>query len=248
MPLLRSMFSRKWIIPTILTVLGTLVLIRLGIWQLDRLESRRVNNAHYVEMLSMPPLDLNAEVSQPLTEMEYRAVTVFGTYDFENQIAVRNQVHLDQYGYHLFTPLLTQGRAVLVDRGWIPADRNAQPEDWRKYDEPGEIQITGVIRLGRGKPAFGGVDDALPTDGSRLAIWNNADVAGIAAQLPYPVVPIYIQPNAGAGDATPPIPSAPEFELTEGSHFGYALQWFTFAAILFFGYPFFVRKQDSEFK
>jgi cytochrome oxidase assembly protein ShyY1 len=31
--------------------------------------------------------------------------------------------------------------------------------------------------------------------------------------------------------------------LTEGSHFGYALQWFSFAAVLFFGYPFYLRKQ-----
>ena len=33
-------------------------------------------------------------------------------------------------------------------------------------------------------------------------------------------------------------------ELTEGSHFGYALQWFTFAVILFVGYPFYLRKQE----
>lgn len=238
------MFSLKWVFTTLLVFAGTLVLIRLGVWQLDRLETRRANNAHYVEMLSMPPLDLNAEIPESLTEMEYRAVTVSGIYDFENQIAVRNQVHLEQYGYHLFTPLLFNGTAVLVNRGWIPADGNSAPQDWRTYDEPGEVTVAGVIRLGRGKPAFGGVDDALPADGSRLEIWNNADVARIAEQTPYPILQIYIQPETDAGDATPPIPSAPEFELTEGSNFGYALQWFTFAAILFFGYPFFLRKQE----
>ena len=30
----------------------------------------------------------------------------------------------------------------------------------------------------------------------------------------------------------------------EGSHFGYALQWFTFAVILFVGYPFYLKKQE----
>lgn len=242
------MFSRKWVFATSLVILGTLVLVRLGIWQLDRLEERRANNAHYVEMQSMPPLDLNVEIPVSLTEMEYRAVAVSGMYDFENQIAVRNQYHDGQTGYHLFTPLLFDGAAVLVNRGWIPADGNAAPEDWRKYDEPGEVNVEGAIRLGRGKPAFGGVDDALPADGSRLEIWNNADVARIAERMPYPILPIYIQPEADPNDVTPPIPSAPEFELTEGPHFGYALQWFTFAAILFFGYPFFLRKQDSGIK
>lgn len=251
------MFSRKWFFTTLLVVVGTLVLIRLGIWQLDRLAARRVDNAHYVATTSMSPLDLNAEIPAALDEMEYRAATVTGEYDFENQIAVRNQVYQDQYGYHLFTPLLFDSSAVasgqawsavLVDRGWIPMDGNSTAADWRKYDEPGEVKIEGVIRLGLGKPAFGGVEDSLPTSGARLEIWNNADVPHVADQTPYPILKIYIQQAEDASDTTPPIPSAPVFELTEGSHFGYAVQWFTFAAILFFGYPFYVRKQDSTNK
>ena len=63
--------------------------------------------------------------------------------------------------------------------------------------------------------------------------------------MPYPILPIFIQPTTQA-DAEPPIPYQPNIELTEGSHFGYALQWFTFAVILFFGYPFYLRKQDDN--
>jgi surfeit locus 1 family protein len=76
-------------------------------------------------------------------------------------------------------------------------------------------------------------------------VWNNANIEGMARQMPYPILPVYIQPAADPEDDAPPIPFQPELELTEGPHFGYALQWFTFAAILFFGYPFFVRKQES---
>ncbi len=242
--LLRRMFDRKWALATCLVLAGTLVLIRLGIWQLDRLETRRMNNAHYVEMQSMPRLDLNLETAELLTEMEYRAVEVTGMYDLANQVAVRNQYYEGQPGYHLLTPLRFNGTAVLIDRGWIPADVNSTTEDWRRYDESGQIHVEGVIRLGSGKPVFGGVEDSLPADGSRLDVWNNADVARIADQLSYPTLPIYIQPETDANDTIPPIPSTSEFELTEGPHFGYALQWFTFAAILFFGYPFYLRKQD----
>ena len=80
----------------------------------------------------------------------------------------------------------------------------------------------------------------------RLELWNNADVARIAGQLPYPILPVYIQLDADAQDTEPPIPFQPEIELTEGPHFGYALQWFTFATILFVGYPFYLRKQETE--
>ncbi|MCI0610482.1 MAG: hypothetical protein L0Z71_15650, partial [Anaerolineae bacterium] len=105
---------------------------------------------------------------------------------------------------------------------------------------------TGQIRLGQAKPVFGGVADTLPQNGARLEIWNNADITRIATQLPYPILPVYIQPNPVAGDTEPPIPFQPEIELTEGPHFGYALQWFTFATILFLGYPFYLRKQETS--
>jgi surfeit locus 1 family protein len=246
--LLLKMFSRKWWFATLLVIVGTLVLVRLGIWQLDRLEQRRAFNAQVESARSQSVLDLNAEQPWDLVTMEWRSVQIVGEYDFENQIAVRNQYYRDQYGYHLLTPLLSQGTAVLVDRGWIPADGNSTPEDWRKYDQAGTVKVIGQIRLGLGKPAIGGVADALPAAGSRLAIWNNADVAQVAKQLSYPVLPVYIQMNADVADGEPPIPYQPEIELTEGPHFGYALQWFTFATILLVGYPFFVRKQETETK
>lgn len=239
------MFSRKWLATTLLVFLGTAVCIRLGIWQLDRLDQRRAFNAQVTSMRALPPLDLNATPPASLETMEWRAVTVTGEYDFANQIALRNQYHQNQYGYHLLTPLHFDGGTVLVDRGWIPADGNAAPADWRKYDEPGTVTVQGQIRLGQGKPAFGGVADALPADGSALWLWNNADVEKIALQMPYPILKVYIQPNVDPADETPPIPYQPEVELTEGPHFGYALQWFTFAAILFAGYPFYLRKQEA---
>jgi surfeit locus 1 family protein len=137
-------------------------------------------------------------------------------------------------------------RAVLVDRGWVPADGNSSPADWRKYDEPGEITVTGQIRLGQAKPAFGGVPDAVPENGERLEIWNNLDVTSMSRQSPYPILPVFIQPDPEPGDTQPPIPTQPEVDLTEGPHMGYAIQWFAFATILFVGYPFYLRKQKAK--
>lgn len=237
--IVKKMFSRKWLLTTLLVFLGAAVCIRLGIWQLDRLESRRAFNTQVETMRAATLLDLNEGVPEDITSMEWRAVTVTGEYDFANQVAIRNQYNGDQYGYHLITPLRFDGTVVLVNRGWVPADA-----DWRGFDEPGQVTVTGQIRLGQGKPAIGGVADALPGDGEKLEVWNNLDVKKMSAQFPYPILGVFIQPNALAGDTAPPIPYQPEIELTEGSHFGYALQWFTFAAILFAGYPFYLRKQD----
>jgi surfeit locus 1 family protein len=239
------MFQRRWLFTTLLVFLGTAVCIRLGIWQMDRLEGRRTFNAQFESMRALPALDLNREELDSVGEMEWRSARVTGEYDFENQVALRNQYVGNQYGYHLWTPLLFNGTAILVDRGWIPADGNATPSDWRKYDQPGVVDLTGRIRLGQTKPALGGVADALPANGGRLEFWNNGDVTHINAQLPYAALPVYIQPDVDPSDNDPPIPFQPKVELTEGPHFGYALQWFTFASILFLGYPFYLRKQEK---
>lgn len=250
--LLRKMFQRQWFFATLLVLAGTALCIRLGIWQLDRLEQRRAFNHQVESMRALPVLDLNQEQPENISEMEWRAVHVQGEYDFANQIALRNQYFENEYGYHLMTPLLFEGAssgsgwAVLVDRGWIPADGNSTSADWRTYDDTGTVDVTGQIRLGQTKPAIGGVEDALPANGERLEIWNNADLEQIASQLPYPVLPVYIQPDASDSDSEPPIPYQPSIELTEGPHLGYAFQWFTFATILFMGYPFFLRKQETK--
>jgi surfeit locus 1 family protein len=239
---LKKMFSRAWLLTTLLVFAGSAICVRLGIWQLDRLKQRRAFNAQVISMRASELLNLNQNLPADISSMEWRAVTVSGEYDFENQIALRNQYNGNQYGYHLITPLrFDNGTAVLVDRGWIPADGNTVPTDWRKYDESGQVTVTGQIRLGQEKPAFGGVADA---DTGHLDIWNNLNIVRISGQSPYPILPVYIQPNEIENDSMPPIPFQPVVELTEGSHFGYALQWFAFATILFVGYPFFLRKQE----
>jgi surfeit locus 1 family protein len=243
--LLPKFFSRRWWFATLLVIAATLVMVRLGIWQLDRLEQRRAFNAQVESARAQTMLYLDQGVPNDINGMEWRAVQMTGEYDFANQVAVRNQYYGSEYGYHLLTPLLSQGTAVLVDRGWIPAEGNSTPADWRAYDEPGVVTVTGQIRLGQAKPALGGVADALPADGGPLAVWNNADVEKIVLQMPYSVLTVYIQPAADPADTTAPIPYQPELELTEGPHFGYAMQWFTFATILLLGYPFFIRKQET---
>ena len=245
--ILKKMFSRSWLFTTLLVFAGTALCIRLGVWQFDRLDQRRVFNAQVNSMRAAEILDLNKNLPADISSMEWRAVTVTGEYDFENQVVLRNQYLGDQYGYHLITPLLFSETAVLVDRGWIPADGNAIPESsaWRKYDEPGLITVTGQIRLGQAKPVFGGVADVEFSPAQpRLDAWNNLNVTRISEQSPYPILSVYIQPNVNQNDSAPPIPSQPVVDLTEGSHFGYALQWFTFAVILFAGYPYFLRKQE----
>lgn len=242
--ILKKMFSRGWLFTTLLVLAGTAVCARLGIWQLDRLDQRRAFNTQVETMRAADLLDLNQELPSDINSMEWRSVALTGEYDFENQVVIRNQYNGNQYGYHIITPLLFDGGAVLVDRGWIPADGNSTPGDWRKYDEIGPQNVIGQIRIGQAQPIIGGVaDPELSSDQTRMDAWNNLNLERIAQQIPYPILTVYVQPNTEEATSAPPIAFQPIVELTEGSHFGYALQWFTFATILFVGYPFYLRKQ-----
>src|SRR3972149_7376794 len=151
--MIRVMFSRRWLATTLLAMAGIVVSLNLCIWQLGRYKNSQEFNAHLVAMQNAPPLILDeASIFQDLTSMEYRSVKGYGIYDYEHQIALRNQYLGDsdgpaEFGFHLMTPLVMEsGQAVLVDRGWIPGTYDT-PESWRSLDGSEEANFIGVIRV-----------------------------------------------------------------------------------------------------
>ncbi|HUF39757.1 MAG TPA: SURF1 family cytochrome oxidase biogenesis protein, partial [Anaerolineales bacterium] len=71
---------KKWILTTILVLAAGGVMIRLGFWQLDRLETRRAFNAAALAGQTAPELDLNAALpAADLEAMAYRTVRAVGT-------------------------------------------------------------------------------------------------------------------------------------------------------------------------
>jgi len=241
---------RVWL-TTLLVIFAVAIMVRLGIWQLDRLEQRRAFNARVQAQLAQPPLILNNEtLRHKLFDMEYRTVIVQGEYDFANQVALRNQAYQNRWGVHLLTPLKIKGtdQAILVNRGWIPGEEFLSG-NWSRFDQNGEVTVKGVIRRAQTKPDFGKRSDPVPAAGDPpLKAWNLANVGAIVRQIDYPIIPdVYIQQTEGEGDAASlPIPAPVELDLSEGPHLGYALQWFTFAAILGIGYPVFIKKRVGK--
>ena len=247
------MFSRRWILTTLLVILAMGVLARLGKWQLDRLAQRRAFNARVEAQVNAPPLKLDqTTLSDDLVNMEYRQVQVQGTYDFAGQVAIRNQALNGEWGVDLITPLKISGTentgrsvAILVNRGWIPAP-DFTSGDWSKYDQPGVQQVTGVIRRSQTRPDFGTRRDPTPVPGQVLKDWNFVNIPAISQQLPYQLLPVYIQRAPEPSQVNAPVGSKPALDLTEGPHLGYAIQWFAFAILLGGGYPFFIRRQESQ--
>ena len=243
------LLSRSWWKTTLIVVTAVVVMVRLGIWQLDRLEQRRSFNARVLEQQAQALLELSGPALQDthLEDMEYRQVVVTGEYDHAHEVVLRNQVWENELGVHVLTPLKIEDsdQTVLVNRGWIPFE-DFQNHDLGKYAEPGRVLVKGIIRAPQTRPQIGGRADPIPQRGDPpLLAWNVANVAAIAAQTPYPLLLVYIQQAPDQNWTRMPYRSLPELELTEGPHMGYALQWFIFATILGVGYPVYIRREEK---
>jgi surfeit locus 1 family protein len=241
---LRAIFSKKWIIPTILVVVGMGLLVRLGFWQLDRQQQKREFNTLMADRWRSEPFDLTAQPLPAgpggLEELEYRRVAAEGEWDYDRQILISNQTFQGTAGYVVVTPLvLEDNRAVLVARGWIPADQAGEAQLAALVEPPG-APIIGLARQSQGLP---GGSVSMPVATAQRE-WYRVDIPAIQGQMPYRLEPGYLEqmPEEGRAYDALPIRSEP-MTLDEGNHLGYAIQWFTFAVVLGFGYIMLVRQR-----
>lgn len=244
--ILLKLFSRRWWWTTLLVIAAMAVMVRLGIWQFDRLAQRRAYNAQLTAQLAAAPLDVTAglDLTNPAA-LDDRKAEVTGRFDYNHQIGLKNQTLNGQPGYHLVTPLLIEGseQAILVDRGWIPYQQ-AEAGDWSQFDEPATGVLTGYLQKSQRRPGGG---TSAPSATSQ-AEWYWLDIDAIQSQMPYPLLPVYLMlsPQAGRSPTALPQRVEPNFDLSEGNHLSYALQWYSFALILGVGYIFYVRKEENE--
>jgi len=208
----------------VIAVLIAAVCIRLGVWQLDRLHGRRDVNAMLAARGALPPVDLATADPESLP---YAHVTVAGRYDLSHEIVLSGRSYQGMAGNHILTPLvLEDGRAVLVDRGWVPLDVASPPVTGAAAAPTGHVTVSWL---------------ALPPDSISSSPASPAPSVvtridlGVAA-LPDRLVPVYVQlqtqdPAQASGSPIPGVPPT----LDEGPHLSYAIQWFAFATIAIVG-------------
>jgi surfeit locus 1 family protein len=242
------LFSKQWVVSTILVLIAVAVMARLGIWQLNRHNARQLFNESVFEQQALNPLILTAEISQnALINMEYRKVSVRGEFLPSDEIILRNQNFESQVGYQLFTPLIIEGsgETILVQRGWIPQE-NSSLENREIYRQDGIIELSGILRTPETDFGLRLIPDPTLTIGeTRLDVWNNLDFERLSEQIESPLLSMYLQIQPEAGDTAYPRPLPLQLNLTDGPHLGYAGQWFLFAAVLLLGYPIYLKRQTD---
>lgn len=224
---------------------GVLVLVvaavcaRLGFWQLDRLEQRQARNAALEAAGEQPELVIETGMAGRLADdpevYRNRRARLRGVYDGERQIVLRGRAHEGRPGVHLITPLRLagEGRVVLVNRGWLPSPDGASL-DSLPAPPRGERTVRGLLQEVP-DAGDGGGRSVARASGTATETFRRLDRAMLASHLPYPVLSLYLQRLPVAGDDGPPHAVAMP-ALDGGPHLGYAVQWFSFAAIFVIGF------------
>lgn len=229
----------RWLALLLFVMAIGVTCVLLGQWQLARLEERRVTNESIQSREDAVPVSASEVFGGPITEAEeWQRVEITGTYDGANQIVVRLRTLDRQPGVEVVTPLRTaDGLTVLVDRGFMPTDRNRPTPTTGPAPPAGEVTVTGFVRVDE----RGGDQATVPVDGQTRLV----NAPKIATVLPYPVADGWISLQSSTPAETELVPlSLPE--LSDGPHFWYAVQWFMFASIGLAGLIVFVRGDLRE--
>ena len=239
----------RWILSHLLVLVLIIVMINLGFWQLRRLHERRTYNSSVRANESQPaqPVDDVLHPGDPVSvghDLNFRRISATGTYDTTNEIIVRARSLNETPGVWALTPLrLADGTGLIVLRGFLPSQGTLERVPADAEPPAGQVSITGLVQETQTRGVFGPTD---PADG-HLTTMARADVARISKQLPYPILPAYVQLQTQQPAQAGRQPTVlPEPVLDEGPHLSYAIQWFIFTTIAIVGYPLILRRKARD--
>ncbi|MFI9830364.1 SURF1 family protein [Streptomyces sp. NPDC051913] len=245
----RFLLSRQWVILTLVALLLIPTMIRLGIWQMHRYDERTARNQLVSDALDAKPVPVESLTSpgHTVTSKErYHSVTAKGHFDTAHEVVVRRRTNSDdEVGYHVLTPfVLNDGKVLLVNRGWIPADGPSQTA-FPKIPAParGETTVTGRLMPDETTEASG-IKDLKGLPDRQIMLINSAQEA---KRLGAEVLGGYVAQTAPdpKGDTPELMGSKPGME-NAALNYAYAFQWWLFAAGVPIGWVVLVRRETRD--
>jgi len=224
--------------PTLAALLGVLVLLGLGTWQLERRAWKLDLIAARAAGLAAPPIELPDRIPDPAA-LDYHRVWVEGRFRNDREFDLIGRFSGDKPGYQIVTPLiLADGSAVLVNRGFVPlAAKDAASRPASQLD--GTVRVEGVARL---PTAPGWLTPANQPAGN---VWFYPDLAQMAATAGLSRVrPVLIEAGPAPNPGGLPIGGQTQIDLPN-DHLQYAVTWYSLAVALAVIYGIFCHRHLS---
>ncbi|MBT3697914.1 MAG: SURF1 family protein, partial [Gammaproteobacteria bacterium] len=116
------------------------ICIILGFWQIDRGQEKLAIYNAFTDKLKSTPIDYKRFKNRP---EQFTQTYVKGNYLPNMQFLLDNKVFKKVAGYEVITPLIVNGKIILINRGWVNSNnRQSLPDiSIENTDEP----ITGYV-------------------------------------------------------------------------------------------------------
>ncbi|NOX74471.1 MAG: SURF1 family protein [Alphaproteobacteria bacterium] len=137
---------RRMIAPLVFGLVGTAILLSLGVWQLQRMAWKDGVLAEIDARIALPPVALPEAPSE--AGDEYLAVRVVGQF-LPGEIHVFTSSMDRGAGYRVISPFQTENRVILVDRGFVRQTRKDEARG-----APGDVIVGNLLWPNEVDPSF----------------------------------------------------------------------------------------------
>ncbi len=231
---------RRILLP-VCVALGTFLLLGLGTWQMQRLAWKETLIADREAGLAMPPTAFPDDFGgddDATKGFDFRKVSVTGVFRHDLELVYGAKARANVLGHHILTPLvLANGTAVLVDRGWVPADKTLQASR-RQGQIEGKVTVRGIARYrADDRPAL-----FTPENDPERNLWYHYDLKAMADSLELEILQLVVEADDTPNPGGLPIGGRTRLTLTN-NHLQYAVTWYGLAVCLIGVYIVFRRQQ-----
>lgn len=176
------------------------LMLRASWWQWERYQEKQAFIQTLAARLAEPIVPLESLLTKPSADWDaytHRRVQVRGVFDFEHEMALRNRRYGETAGMHALTPLRLEtgsgeSHFVLVNRGFIPISRTSR-DARREFQSQASIEFVGLIKASSRRAFLAPADPPAGRDLPWVDHWLRVDIPSIARQLPYSILPIYLE-------------------------------------------------------
>ena len=198
------------------------ILLSLGFWQLRRADEKATLLADFEQRRNLPPVAISGVTDY----QNYLPVAANGEFDPQRYWLLDNRISHGRFGYEIMAVFtLTDGRELLVNRGWLAGDPSRQTLPTVAIPS-GQVRIQGELYRNTEK-AFSLGAEPVTKLWPRRQQWLDLDdlVSEFPALLP---TTLRLADNSiGALQIERMV-----VNVTPAKHTGYAVQWFAMAVAL----------------
>ena len=221
------------LLPSLVFIIFFTLFIKLGFWQLDRGDQKKIINMAFVERQNQPPIPLNKETIQmPIEDIIWHRVSMSGEFLNDKNIILDNQIVEEKAGFLIYTPfkILDSNKIILVNRGWYSLSNSRKdipniPPIKEIQTIEGEISQMPSSGISLGKVITEKLDESSfrlqKMDYEVLSSLISKDLMRYVVKLKNPIFDKTYVLDSGM-----PVPDSDK-------NYGYAFQWFAMAFTLF---------------